>query len=353
VNVNVLAVLGFDVPARRQPALILLVASSPALIHRILMTLRRLLPALALLAIPLSGFCVDAKRAAPPADATTAAEKRKLIYQRPETKGAKYEYSGKATLNRSYDFHIGEAVQPGSRATMESTITGLLEITGVTPKIGDITGYTLTVKKMTLSDDDDASDAEDACLEAGTVITVKVENFKSTFFVNGGEVQGALNDALRLTLPDYTGVEEDLNEVLAPKGPVAKGDKWSSDVAKFQTLLEKYRTELKMDAARSSIENRYKGPEVIDGTDTDVVAQSLTTVFSKVPGLPEGATLLTAENKIELTYALARDLKVSAVRETRAVGDEKIHYSSKHDGQEFEVHLKNHSDRHQTLKPVK
>jgi hypothetical protein len=303
----------------------------------------RLLPTLAILAASPVAFSQD-KPAAPAA----APEKRALAFHRPETKGSKYDLTSKASQTRTSDIHMDDDVHPGGSESTDVTLTGTLEVTEVSPKAGNVTAYTLTVKKMTLTDGTGTDDG----FEPDTVITAKVENFKTTWFAHGGEVKGNLKDGLELALPSYYGVDEPVDDTFAPKGPVAPGEKWDPEIAKFGDIIKKT-DGIELDTAKSSVHARYKGPATVAGIESDVVVSSQTFVYAKISGLPEGAKLLSSQSTHDITLSLPRDAKTLAVPDLRSVSDDQTRFSGKNEGKEYELDYKGHSERHLSMKPAK
>jgi hypothetical protein len=307
------------------------------------MTLR-LLPSLAVFLGPFAVFAQDAPAPAAPA----AAEKRTLIFHRPETKGAKYDFTSKASQTRTVDYHVDDDVQPGGNESIEVTITGTLEITDVTPKAGSIAGFSLTIKKMTLTDGSGADDG----LEPGTVVTGKAEKMKTTFYAHGGEVTGGLAEALSLAIPAFTGVDEPLDESFAAKGPVAPGEKWEPEIEKFAEVL-KVMDGFELDAGKSSVKVRYKGPGTTAGVETDVIVASQSFVFTKIPGLPDDAKLQSAKSNYDTTFSITRDGKTTGTPDERVVNEVETRYTTKHEGKDYEVNYKIHNERHMTMKPAR
>ena len=173
------------------------------------------LPAITFLAAALvsSSLCAQEKPA--------AGGKRTLTFHRPESAGAKYEMSSRASFMRTTDFVLGNDRQPAARtANFEVTLDGMLEVTAVSPKCGLMRGYTVTVKKMTLKDGSGADDG----LEPGIVITAKQDKSRTVFVVSGGEVTGGLDDGLRQALPGFSAADEPMDDLYAPPGAVTPGE---------------------------------------------------------------------------------------------------------------------------------
>jgi hypothetical protein len=280
--------------------------------------------------------------------ATPAAEKRELKFHRPETKGAKYEFSAKASQTRTMDVKIDDEVNPAGSESIDVVLEGSLEVTEVTPKAGNVAGYTLTVKKMTLTD----GKGEDEGFDPGTVITAKVKNFEGTYFVHGGEVQGSLKEGLDAILPGFSGMDEPVDETFGPKGPVAPGDKWEPDKKEFGALFNKARG-MELDAANSKASASYKGPATVAGLAADTVVTSQTFAFSRIPELPGDAKLVSGSKTYDASFSLARDAKISAALQERGIHSTEIRYTMNREGKDYEVTIKVHSESRRSMTPVK
>ena len=299
-----------------------------------------ILRALSTLALALPATLIAQDAAAP--------GKRALVFQRPETKDAKYELTSKASFNQTTDFHIEGEVRPGGRKSMEVTLEGTFAVTAVSPTAGNVTGYTFTINKMTLTDGSGADDG----LEPGTVITAKVEKAGTTFYAHGGEVKGTLKDGLAEALPQFSGLDEPHDELFHPPGPVAPGDKWEPDKTKYAETLQKIR-HAELDSEKSKVRLTYSGPAKADGMEADTVLISHSVTYTKFPGLPDDAVLKSATETSDVTIAIAKDAKISAPLSERANSDFDFSFTTNRDGNEYEVVYKTHSDVRRTMKPVK
>jgi hypothetical protein len=278
-----------------------------------------------------------------------AAEKRTLLFHRAEIKGAKYELSATASLFRTTDVTFDDSRRPAAKAlNLEVSLDGTLEVTEVTPKSGLVRSYNLTVRSMSLKDGATA----EAALEPGAVISAKAEGKRTVFLVKGSAATGNLEDALREALPEVMAIDEPLDNLYAPPGPVADGEKWTPDPKKVAEALARA-SDTGVDATRSTITVTSKGLETVNERECDAVLTSQTLTLSKVAGLPEGAKLKSCTVISDSTKCLFRDTTVAAPAMDRNVIETELHFTIPRDKKEFEVTSKIREEVRRTMKPVK
>ncbi len=280
--------------------------------------------------------------------AAPAADKRTIVFHRPETKGAKYELSASYTMHSTTDFMVENERHPGPGArNLDVSLEGTLEVTAVSEKSGAVTGYTFTVKKMALS-----TGGGEEGFEPGTVVTAKVDKFQGTFFAHGGEVQGVLMEGLREVLPRFSGMDEPVDEAFAPPGPVAPGDRWEPDLKRFAEVYAAA-SGLEVDKENSKLRATYKGPVTVSGHEGDTIILSQSVAFSRLKDLPENAVLKNYSTTHDSTFALARDAKISAALTERAASDMSLTYTMKQEDREVEIIIKSSGQLKRTMTPVK
>jgi hypothetical protein len=301
----------------------------------------RLLTAFLTSAVPAALTAQD-KPAAP------AAEKRTIVFHRPETKGAKYDLSATYTSHTTTDFMADKERRPGPGAkNLDVSLDGRLEVTAVSEKSGSVTGYTFTVKKMTLT-----AGGEDEAFEPGTIITAKVDKFQTAFYAHGDAVEGSLMEGLREVLPRFSGMDEPVDETFAPPGPVAPGDKWEPNLKRFAEVHAAVMG-VEVDEANSKLHASFKGPAAIAGHEGDTIILSQNVAFSRLKGLPENATLKSYSMTYDTTFTLARDVKISAALSERGVSEMALTYTMKHEDEEVDVIIKTGGQVKRSMTPVK
>ena len=296
-------------------------------------------------------FCTFVLVLAPPmlsqeAPSPPAETKRDLKFHRPHRVGDTYRYTANVSQSRTMDIYMDDELHPAGSESLELALEGILEITQVTPQFGNILGVTLTVEKMSLTDDH----GKQSGFEPGTVITANSKDDAVLMTAKGMEVDGPLKEALELGLPTIHTIDEPADAVLAPPGPVAPGDSWDMNQTKLAESLKKLR-KVEIDADRSKAMMTYQGSAIAGGIETDTVMGSTHLIYTKIDDLPENYRLLRSSDIQDNTTALPRDPAVNSNPSERSVAESKTRFAVKQEGREFELEIKTHLESRRTSTP--
>jgi hypothetical protein len=280
-----------------------------------------------------------------------AGEKRTLTFHRAEVKGAKYEVTAKASVLRTQDYIVDDEREPAEKAlNLEIAINGQLEVTNVTPTAGQVNGYTFTVSQVSGTE----SSKDLTGIKAGSVIKAKPGNGgRTAFAVDGAEPEAVVVEALEAALPPIICVDEETDDLMEPQGPVAPGEEWKPDMARYARAMMKSYLMMEIDVEKSSVKSRFKGPVSIAGQDCDTVIYSDDLKITKIGGLSGGWKLKSGTTSAVTSSAMARDIKIAALVAEKSTRDTEYTYEMKSEGKEYGAVMKSHEQLDRTMKPLK
>ncbi|HEX2751422.1 MAG TPA: hypothetical protein VHM91_25655 [Verrucomicrobiales bacterium] len=282
-------------------------------------------------------------------DKREAAEKRTITFHRVETKGSKYDVSAKVSVVRTTDAVVDFERRPAGKAVnLQVSLDGQMEILAVTPKAGRPLEVKFIVRKFTVSTDGAGKEEARQVKE----IVAKAGKSRPSMLVDGKEPDAATDEILRTVLPTLAEVDEKVEDTFSSPGPVAPGERWTPDIREVAKVFSSV-YQMGVDPAKSSVTMLYKGPATAAGMDGDSVVASVTSVFNRIQGLPDGAKLKTASSLSRNSTVIARDTKIASPLSGRYSTYFDMVFSTEDEGKPVDVIVKSHSELQVTMKPQK